>query len=87
MWVYRSLGSWSCKTRHYSSRHRNDYDGISEVKVCKCLRESNVVNIGILRPATIRQVSMEVLEVVVIGLKRPDPLPQVIAEVVETGQY
>ena len=54
--------------------------------VWKCLWESKVVGIGILRPYTIPQVIVEVVKIVDIYLKRPATLPQVIAEVLDIGQ-
>ena len=57
-----------------------------EKDLLKRLWVKKVVEIGLLRPATVPQVIMEVMKVVEIGLKRPENLPQLIAEVVEVGQ-
>ena len=48
-----------------------------------CPWERKITGIGILRPATINQLIMEVAEVANIGLKRPSAIPQVIAEVMD----
>ena len=44
------------------------------------------MNIGILIPATLPQVIVEVVKVMEIGLLRHTTLPQVISEVVDVGQ-
>ena len=45
-----------------------------------------VLDIGVLRPATVPQVIMEVMKVLEIGLKIPANLPKLIVEVVDIGQ-
>ena len=55
-------------------------------KVLKCLRVGKFVDIGILIPATIPQVIVEVVNVVDIGLKIPATITQVIAKVMDVGQ-
>ena len=52
----------------------------------KCLWVSKVVDIGLLRPATIPQVVVDVVKVVDRGILRPASLPQVIEEVMDLGQ-
>ena len=54
--------------------------------VWKCLQESKLLDIGLLRPSIPTQLIAEVVEVVGVGLKRPANLPQVIAEVMNLGQ-
>ena len=56
-------------------------------KELECLWVSKVVNIGLLRPATLPQVIMEVVKVKDMGLKRPATPPQVIAEVVDVDKF
>ena len=45
-----------------------------------------VVDISLLRPSTLPQLIVEVVEVVYIGLLRPSTIPQLIVEAVYVGQ-
>ena len=56
-------------------------------KVSECIQVRKIVGIGLLIPAIITQVILEVVKVVGIGIKRPDTLPLAIAEVVDGGQF
>ena len=56
-------------------------------KVWKYLWERKVVDIVILRPATLTQLIAEVVKVEEIGINIPDTVPQVITKVVEVGQF
>ena len=47
---------------------------------------SKVADIGLLRPATVPQVTVEVVKVVDKGIKILATLPQVITEIVDVGQ-
>ena len=55
-------------------------------KLLMCIWKRKVVYIGLLRPANLPQVTVEVAEVVDICFKRPATLLQVIAEFVDIGQ-
>ena len=55
-------------------------------KVWNCLQERKVVDIGILIPATLPKLIMEVVKAMDLGINRQAPLPQVIAEIVDVGQ-
>ena len=54
--------------------------------VLKCLWERKVMNIGLLRPATLPQVIADFVKAVDIGLLIPATLTQVIMEVVDVIQ-
>ena len=84
--VNGSLGYRYHNTSHYSSWCCNYNEKMVRKKFLKCLWVSKVVGTGLLRPATVPQVMVEVVKVVEIGLKIPSNLPQVIAEVVDVGQ-
>ena len=80
--VYRSI-----KTSYsYSRRHNGDDMKVLNKKVFKCLKDRKVVDIFILRPSTVPQVTGEVVEVMDIGLKRLVTIPQGIVEVMDVGQ-
>ena len=55
-------------------------------KVLRCLWGIKFVDVGLLRPATVPQLIVEVVKDVDIGLKIPSTLPQVIAKVVDVDQ-
>ena len=55
-------------------------------KVLKCLWESRVVDIYLLRPEDIPQVLANIMKVMDIGLSRPAKITRVIAEADEVGQ-
>ena len=55
-------------------------------KVLKCLQMSKIMEIGLLIPAILPRVIVDVIKVVFIGLLIPETFPQVIPEVVDVGQ-
>ena len=81
-----SPGYWYCKTSHFPSLRRNYNNKSNEEEVLKCLWVKKVVDIGLVRTATVPQVIVEAVKVMGIVFKRPASLPLVITEFVEKGQ-
>ena len=80
-----SLGYLSRKTIHSSSCCHNNNGRVLNKKVLKCLWASKFDDIGLLIPATLSQVIMNVVKSMDIGLLKPTTLSQVIVEVVDVG--